>query len=103
MNNLTLMDVNAQYHITSNFILIIIPTPDGIPLRLRIGINLGKVVVGILGVEIPRLCVIGNTVNVANRLQTTTDPDTIQISTYVYEVAKERLADLYFEEGKMYF
>ena len=80
-----------------------IPTPDRIPLQLRIGINLGKVVVGILGVEIPRLCVIGNTVNVANRLQTTTDPDTIQISTHVYEIAKEKFSDVYFQEKKNVF
>ena len=80
-----------------------IQTPDGIPLQLRIGINLGKVVVGILGVEIPRLCVIGNTVNVANRLQTSTDPDTIQISGHVYEIAKEKLVDVYFEEKKNVF
>ena len=80
-----------------------IPTPDGVPLQLRIGINLGKVVVGILGVEIPRLCVIGNTVNVANRLQTSTDPDTIQISTHVYEIAKEKFDDVYFEEKKNVF
>jgi class 3 adenylate cyclase len=66
-----------------------IPTPDNKPLQLRVGINLGKVVVGILGIEIPRLCVIGNTVNVANRLQTSTDPDTIQISTHVYEIIKD--------------
>ena len=66
-----------------------IPTPDNKPIQLRIGINLGKVVVGILGVEIPRLCVIGNTVNVASRLQSTTDPDTIQVSTHVYEIANE--------------
>jgi class 3 adenylate cyclase len=66
-----------------------IPTPDGIPLKLRIGINLGKVVVGILGMEIPRLCVIGNTVNVTSRLQSTAEPDSIQISTHVYEIANE--------------
>jgi class 3 adenylate cyclase len=80
-----------------------IRTPDGIPLQLRIGINLGNVVVGILGVEIPRLCVIGNTVNVANRLQTTTDPDTIQISTHVYEIAKEKFVDVFFDEKKNVF
>lgn len=80
-----------------------VPTPDGIPLQLRVGINLGKVVVGILGVEIPRLCVIGNTVNVANRLQSTTEPDTIQISTHVYEVAKEKMVDVYFQEKKDVF
>jgi len=45
--------------------------------------------VGILGVEIPRLCVIGNTVNVASRLQSSADPDTIQISKHVYEIAEK--------------
>jgi len=63
----------------------LITTPDDKPLQLRIGINLGKVVVG---VEIPRLCVIGNTVNVASRLQSTAEPDTIQISRHVYEIAE---------------
>lgn len=66
-----------------------IKSPNGNPLQLRIGLNLGRVVIGILGVEIPRLCVIGNTVNVANRLQTLAEPDTIQISRHVYEIAKE--------------
>jgi len=80
-----------------------IPTPDGTPLQLRIGINLGNVVVGILGVEIPRLCVIGNTVNVANRLQTNTDPDTIQISIHVYEIAKEKFDDIHFHEKNNVF
>jgi class 3 adenylate cyclase len=66
-----------------------IPTPDNNPLQLRIGIHLGKVVVGILGSEIPRLCVIGNTVNVASRLQSTADPDTIQVSRHIYEIAEQ--------------
>jgi class 3 adenylate cyclase len=65
-----------------------IKTPDNTELQLRIGINLGKVVVGILGVEIPRLCVVGNTVNVASRLQSTASPDTIHISRHIYEISK---------------
>ena len=66
-----------------------IKTPDNEPLQLRIGINLGKVIVGILGNEIPRLCVVGNTVNVAARLQSTADPDSIQVSRHIYEIVKE--------------
>ena len=65
-----------------------ISTPNNKPLQLRIGIHIGKVVIGILGIEIPRLCVVGNTVNIANRLQTSADPDTIQISRHVYELAE---------------
>lgn len=62
-----------------------IKTPDNIPLSIRIGINIGSVSIGILGNEIPRLCVVGNAVNMAARLQSTAEIDTIQISSDVYE------------------
>jgi class 3 adenylate cyclase len=66
-----------------------IKTPDRVPLSIRIGINIGSVVTGILGNEIPRLCVVGNTVNVASRLQSTSEKNTIQISKSMYEIAKD--------------
>lgn len=62
-----------------------IKTPDKIPLMLRIGISMGNVSIGILGNEIPRLCVVGNTVNMAARLQSTADANSIQISTHIHE------------------
>ena len=62
-----------------------IKTPDSIPLCIRIGINMGNISVGILGTEIPRLCVVGNTVNMASRLQSTADIDTIQFSKDIYD------------------
>jgi class 3 adenylate cyclase len=70
-----------------------IKTPDDIPLSIRIGINMGNVSVGILGNEIPRLCVVGNTVNMASRLQSTADIDTIQLSRHIYE----QLEDIDFD------
>jgi class 3 adenylate cyclase len=66
-----------------------IETPDGKHLCIRLGMNLGPVNIGILGNETPRLCVVGNTVNVAARLQSTADPDSIQMSTHVYEQTEE--------------
>jgi class 3 adenylate cyclase len=66
-----------------------IKTPDGVPLCIRVGINIGNVNVGILGNEIPRVSVVGNTVNIAARLQSTADSDTIQMSRHVYEHAEE--------------
>jgi class 3 adenylate cyclase len=62
-----------------------IETPNQRPLSIRVGINLGKVSIGILGNEIPRLCVVGNAVNVASRLQSTADADSIQMSHHIYE------------------
>jgi hypothetical protein len=69
-----------------------VKTPDKIPLQLRVGINMGNVSIGILGNEIPRLCVVGNAVNVAARLQATADIDTIQFSHHIYE----KLEDINF-------
>ena len=66
-----------------------IKTPDKVPLCIRIGITIGNVNIGILGNEVPRLCCVGNAVNVASRLQSTAEKDTIQMSRHVYEHAEE--------------
>ena len=66
-----------------------IDTPDLMPLCIRIGINMGSVNVGILGNEIPRLCVVGNAVNISSRLQSTSEEDSIQISDNIYEIVKQ--------------
>ena len=63
-----------------------IKTPDNIPLCIRVGINIGSVSIGILGNELPRLCVVGNAVNMTARLQSTAEIDTIQISSDVYKL-----------------
>ena len=78
-----------------------VPTPDGNPLQLRIGIHIGEVVVGILGVDIPRFCVVGNTVNMASRLQSTADPDTIQVSKDLFELVSN--TSLIFETKENVF
>ncbi len=61
----------------------------GKKINLRIGINSGTVVIGILGIDIPRLCVIGNTVNKASRLESTSKTNKIQISEELYEIIKD--------------
>ena len=71
-----------------------IETPNKIPLSIRIGINMGNISIGILGHEIPRLCIVGNSVNITSRLQSTADINTIQVSKHIYE----QLSDIYFEE-----
>ena len=74
-----------------------IKTPDKSPLSIRIGINMGSVSIGILGTEIPRLCVVGNAVNVSSRLQSTADPNSIQMSRHIYEQLAEIVFDVKFE------
>jgi class 3 adenylate cyclase len=67
----------------------LIKTPNNNPLSIRIGINIGSVVAGILGNEIPRLCVVGHNVNMASRLQSTAEENTIQISEDMYNIIKD--------------
>ena len=67
----------------------LIHTPDNNPLFVRVGINMGSVSVGILGNELPRLCIVGSAVNIASRLQSTSEVDTIQMSHHIYEQLEE--------------
>ncbi len=62
---------------------------NGKEIDIRIGINIGPVVIGILGLDIPRLCVIGNTVNKASRLESTSESNKIQISQEVYQIIND--------------
>jgi class 3 adenylate cyclase len=78
-----------------------IKTPDDKEvLSIRIGINMGAISVGILGNEIPRLCVVGNAVNVASRLQSTAEINTIQLSKHIYEQLEEIEFDIKLEITK---
>ncbi len=54
--------------------------PDGGPLELRIGINTGPAVAGVLGVSKLAYDMWGETVNVASRMQAHAPPGSIQIS-----------------------
>lgn len=58
----------------------------GIPLQIRIGLNLGTVVVGDIGADLKmNYTALGDTVNVASRLQSVAEPGTVLASRAVYE------------------
>lgn len=62
--------------------------------NLRVGINLGPVTAGVIGASKPQFDIWGNTVNVASRMESTADPNKIQITEEVYEILNE------FNEGQ---
>jgi class 3 adenylate cyclase len=63
-----------------------------VPFRLRIGINSGPVVAGVIGKSKYIYDLWGDTVNLASRMETAGLPDSIQVTRPVYEKLKDRYA-----------
>uniref|UniRef100_A0A8D3BES5 Adenylate cyclase type 1 n=1 Tax=Scophthalmus maximus TaxID=52904 RepID=A0A8D3BES5_SCOMX len=55
---------------------------------LRVGINVGPVVAGVIGARRPQYDIWGNTVNVASRMDSTGVPGKIQVTEEVYRLLK---------------
>ncbi|HEY9761619.1 MAG TPA: adenylate/guanylate cyclase domain-containing protein, partial [Trichocoleus sp.] len=62
--------------------------PDGAPFQLRIGINTGPVVAGVIGQRKFAYDLWGDTVNIASRMEATGEPERIQVTPELYESLK---------------
>ncbi|MBD2258410.1 adenylate/guanylate cyclase domain-containing protein [Pseudanabaena sp. FACHB-2040] len=63
--------------------------PDGKPFQLRIGINTGPVVAGVIGRRKFAYDLWGDTVNIASRMEATGEPQRIQVTPGLYECLKD--------------
>uniref|UniRef100_A0AAR2L001 Adenylate cyclase type 5 n=1 Tax=Pygocentrus nattereri TaxID=42514 RepID=A0AAR2L001_PYGNA len=54
--------------------------------KMKIGLNMGPVVAGVIGARKPQYDIWGNTVNVASRMDSTGVPERIQVTTDLYQV-----------------
>lgn len=69
-------------------------------LNIRIGINSGALMAGVVGIRNPRFKLFGDTVNVASRMETTNLPGQIQVTEATHKI----LCDTYFTtyRGKVF-
>lgn len=63
--------------------------------QIRIGINTGPIVAGVIGSKKFAYDVWGDTVNIASRLETSCEPGKINISASTYEKIKDKFACVY--------
>ncbi|XP_029111581.1 guanylate cyclase soluble subunit alpha-2 isoform X2 [Scleropages formosus] len=64
-------------------------TPDGKPIKLRIGIHSGSVLAGVVGVKMPRYCLFGNNVTLASKFESGSFPRCINVSPTTHQLLKD--------------
>lgn len=71
-------------------------------IKLKIGINTGPIASGIISSCVPKLCLFGDTMNVASRMESTCIPGNIQISPETYTSLSYDLRSIFSKRDDVY-
>ena len=77
------------------------PPPGITPFKIRIGINNGPLVAGVVGTKKFQYDIWGDTVNIASRMESNCEPNHINVSQNVFDELKNKVAFKYRGEVKV--
>lgn len=84
---------------------------EGSKMTIKIGINYGRAIAGVIGYHKPQFSLIGDTINTASRVCSTSDGQHITISQSAYERVRgnssfsfqEKIVQVFFYGNSFYF